>query len=126
MSNRVAVNPANTPPPAGPYSKGILVNGFLYTAGLGPQDPSGTIIGETIEEQTRQVMRNILAVLAEVGMTAEHIVKTTVHLQHLDRDFPGFNAAYKEFLAEPFPVRTTVGSQLANILVEIDVVATHG
>ena len=126
MSNRIAVNPAATPPPAGPYSKGILVNGFLYTAGLGPQDPEGNVIGETIEEQTRQVMRNVLAVLAEAGMDASHIVKSTVHLQHLDRDFAGFNAAYREFLAEPYPVRTTVGSQLANILVEIDVVATKG
>lgn len=126
MSNRIAVNPANTPPPAGPYSKGIIANGFLYTAGLGPQDPEGNVVGETIEEQTRQVMRNILTVLAEAGMDASHIVKSTVHLQHLDRDFPGFNAAYREFLSEPYPVRTTVGSQLANILVEIDVVATKG
>jgi enamine deaminase RidA (YjgF/YER057c/UK114 family) len=49
-------------------------------------------------------------------------VKTTVHLADL-ADFAEFNTAYAEFFSEPYPVRTTVGSQLANILVEIDVVA---
>jgi 2-iminobutanoate/2-iminopropanoate deaminase len=56
-------------------------------------------------------------------------VKVTVHLADLHRDFKEFDAAYSEFLSPPFPVRTTVGSTLANILVEIDVVAVvaqHG
>jgi len=61
-------------------------------------------------------------VLAERGLTLDHCLKTTVHLADL-ADFAEFNAAYAEFFTEPYPVRTTVGSQLANILVEIDVVA---
>lgn len=100
-----------------------MAGGFLYTAGFGPQDTAGKVVGDTIEEQTAQVMRNVLAVLGEKGLDASHLVKTTVHLQDPARDFAGFNAIYKEFLVEPYPVRTTVGSQLANILVEIDVVA---
>ena len=62
------------------------------------------------------------AVLAERGLTLDDCVKTTVHLADL-ADFAEFNSAYQEFFTAPYPVRTTVGSQLANILVEIDVVA---
>jgi reactive intermediate/imine deaminase len=111
------------PPPAGPYSHAVSANGFLYTAGFGPMNAAGDVIGDTIEEQTRQVMRNIGAVLAAAGVGFGDVVKTTVHLADPKRDFAGFNATYAEFFTDGYPVRTTVGSVLANILVEIDVVA---
>ena len=112
------------PSPAGGYSQGIVAGGMVYTSGLGPQDPStGRIRGETIEEQTAQVLRNLQAVLAEAGAGFEDVVKVTVHLERLDRDFKGFDATYRSMMPEPRPVRTTVGSTLAGILVEIDVVA---
>ena len=60
--------------------------------------------------------------LSEHGATMDQVLKTTVHLADL-ADFAEFNEAYQEFFSAPYPVRTTVGSQLANILVEIDVVA---
>ena len=113
------VHTANAPRPAGPYSQGIVANGLMYTAGFGPQAPAD---GNAVTNQTRQVLRNIQAVLAERGLTLDDCLKTTVHLADL-ADFAEFNAAYQEFFTEPYPVRTTVGSQLANILVEIDVVA---
>jgi len=119
---KTAVHTANAPQPAGPYSQGVEANGFFYTAGFGPQDPATGAVADTVAEQTRQVLRNIAAVLAERGLTLDDCVKTTVHLADL-ADFAQFNEAYKEFFTEPYPVRTTVGSQLANILVEIDVVA---
>ncbi|WEG08837.1 Rid family detoxifying hydrolase [Microbacterium horticulturae] len=119
---KTAVRTANAPQPAGPYSQGIVANGFFYTAGFGPQDPATGAVADSVAEQTRQVLRNVGAVLAEQGLTLDDCVKTTVHLADL-ADFAEFNEAYKEFFAEPYPVRTTVGSQLANILVEIDVVA---
>lgn len=121
---RTGITSKNAPAQAGPYSHGIIAGGLLFTAGFGPQDPAtGEVVGDTVEEQTTQVMHNVLAVLAERGLDASHIVKSTVHLQHLARDFAGFNETYKGFLIEPYPVRTTVGSTLANFLVEIDVVA---
>lgn len=113
----------SAPRPAGPYSQGILAGGFLYTAGFGPQDPATGAVAESVGDQTRQVLRNIQSVLAEAGLTMANVVKVTAHLQHLDRDFAEYNEAYREFFTEPYPVRTTVGSNLANILVEIDVVA---
>ena len=117
-----AIRTSSAPQPAGPYSQGIVANGFFYTAGFGPQDPATGTVAEGVADQTRQVLRNIGAVLAERGLTLDDCVKTTVHLADL-ADFTEFNAAYQEFFAEPYPVRTTVGSQLAGILVEIDVVA---
>lgn len=119
---KTAVHTTNAPEPAGPYSQGIEANGFFYTAGFGPQNPQTGAVADSVAEQTRQVLRNVQAVLAERGLSTDDCVKTTVHLADL-ADFAEFNAAYSEFFSEPYPVRTTVGSQLANILVEIDVVA---
>ncbi|GAA5030883.1 Rid family detoxifying hydrolase [Actinopolymorpha pittospori] len=111
------------PRPAGAYSQGIVANGFLYTAGFGPADPStGLLVEGGVAEQTAQVMRNVAAVLAERGLTFADVVKATVHLADLG-DFAEFNRVYESFLEQPYPVRTTVGSALNNILVEIDVVA---
>ena len=105
------------------YSQGIVANGFLYTSGFGPADPeTGETIGDSIEEQTVATLKNVEAVLAARGLDLTDVVKATVHLSSLS-DFPGFDDAYGQLMPQPWPVRTTVGSQLANILVEIDVVA---
>ena len=111
------------PAPAGPYNHGAIGRGMLFTAGFGPQDPATGEVASGVGEQTRQVLRNLQAVLAERGASFDDVVKVTAHLQHLKRDFAEFNNAYREFFAEPYPVRTTVGSDLYDILVEIDVVA---
>lgn len=121
---RTQLHTDQAPPPAGPYSQGIVAGGFLHTAGMVPKDPAtGQIVGDTVGPQTEQVMRNLGAVLAAHGMDSSHVVRVTAHLSHLQRDFAEFNAAYERFLVEPYPVRTTVGSTLAGVLVEIDVVA---
>jgi 2-iminobutanoate/2-iminopropanoate deaminase len=118
------IRTAQAAAPAGAYSQGIIANGFLYTAGVGPTDPAtGEKVGSTIAEQTTATLANLRAILSEAGLDFSDVVKTTVHLQELARDFPGFNEVYKSHFEPPFPVRTTVGSQLANILVEIDLVA---
>jgi 2-iminobutanoate/2-iminopropanoate deaminase len=110
--------------PAGAYSQGIVANGFLYTAGVGPNDPeTGEKIGTTIAEQTTATLANLQAILAEAGLDFSDVVKTTVHLQDSPRDFAGFNEVYQAHFPKPYPVRTTVGSTLAGILVEIDLVA---
>ncbi|MGH3321093.1 MAG: Rid family detoxifying hydrolase [Streptosporangiaceae bacterium] len=121
--SRQEVRTDDAPKPRGAYSQGIVAGGFLYTAGLGPHDPTTQeAVGETIEDQTAQVMRNLQAVLVVRGLGWGDVVKTTVHLSDLGQ-FAGFNRVYESFLEEPYPVRTTVGSTLANILVEIDLVA---
>lgn len=117
----------DAPPPGGGYSQGIRRGNIVYTAGLGPQDPvTRQVVGETIQEQTRQTLRNLAAVLAAAGATFGDVVKVTVHLQDLQRDFPGYDRVYREVMPEPRPARTTVGSQLSGILVEIDMLAVLG
>ena len=111
------------PAPGGSYSHGVIANGFLYTCGMGPIDPAtGKVVEGDITVQTRQVLRNLEAILKTKGATFAQVVKVTTHLQELHRDFAGYDQAYREFLSAPFPVRTTVGSDLMNILVEIDFV----
>jgi len=118
------VHAASAAAPAGAYSQGIIANGFLYTAGVGPLDAaSGTIVGTTIEEQTEKTLANLAEILAAAGLDFSDVVKTTVHLQDSPRDFAGFNATYAKAFPAPYPVRTTVGSVLGGILVEIDLVA---
>ena len=110
------------PLPIGPYSQGLLVGNRIYVAGQGPLDPETGKTPETVEEQTHQVLKNIKNILEAGGATMDNVVKSTVHLADL-KDFNAFNEVYKEFFNLPYPVRTTVGSSLLNILVEIDVIA---
>lgn len=119
---REEVRTDKAPAPSGAYSQGIVANGFLYTAGVGAIDPvTREVVGETVAEQTEHVLRSLAAILAERGATFDDVVKATVHLADLN-DFAEFNRVYESFFSPPYPVRTTVGSTLARILVEIDLV----
>jgi 2-iminobutanoate/2-iminopropanoate deaminase len=119
---REEVRTDKAPAPSGAYSQGIVANGFLYTAGVGAIDPvTREVVGENVAEQTEHVLRSLAAILAERGATFDDVVKATVHLADL-ADFAEFNRVYESFFSPPYPVRTTVGSTLARILVEIDLV----
>jgi 2-iminobutanoate/2-iminopropanoate deaminase len=116
---------SDAPQPAGGYSQAMIAGDFVYTAGFGPHDPATGQLPAGIAAQTTQALKNVEAALKAAGSGLDRLVKSTVHLATLD-DFPAFDAAYCAALPGPFPVRTTVGSQLAGILVEIDVVALRG
>lgn len=120
MQKKIVV--ADAPPPGGHYSQGIVAGPFVFVAGQGPLDVTTGTVPEGITAQTNQVLRNLEAILRGAECSLENVVKVTAHLANLD-DFDDFNAAYAEYFPEPFPVRTTVGSVLKGILVEIDVVA---
>jgi reactive intermediate/imine deaminase len=113
---------AKLPRPAGPYSHLAVAGGLVFTAGFGPQDPATGAVPDGVRAQTEAVIRNVERALAEVGLDLSHVVKVTAHLADL-ADFAAYNAVYERLFPAPYPVRTTVGSQLADILVEIDVVA---
>jgi 2-iminobutanoate/2-iminopropanoate deaminase len=109
----------------GPYSQGIIANGFLYTAGQIPLDPSaGKIVDGGIVEQTNRVMENLQEVLRAAGVSWGDVVKTTVYLHDLAH-FPTVNEVYGKWLGDARPARSTV--QVAALprgaLVEIDVIA---
>lgn len=109
--------------PSGAYSQAIRAGDFVYVSGQGPLDPvTGGVVGETIEEQTRRTLENVEEILAAAGATLADVVKATVHLASIDL-FERFDAVYAATLPDPKPARTTVGSELLGILVEIDVVA---
>jgi 2-iminobutanoate/2-iminopropanoate deaminase len=119
-----AVSVESSPKPSGAYSQGVVANGFLFVAGVGPYDPTTrAIVGDTVEEQTVQTMENIRATLRAAGCDFSDIVNSTVYLAELNRDWAAFDATYREFLEAPFPARAAVGAALKNILVEIAVVA---
>lgn len=119
-----AVETSSAPAPGGAYSQAIMWNGLLFTAGLTPADPATRrVAGPTIKEQTHQVLKNLGEILGAAGFTFDDVLKVTVHLADIDRDFQGFNEVYATYVNPPFPARTTVGSRLAGFLVEIDMVA---
>jgi 2-iminobutanoate/2-iminopropanoate deaminase len=121
---RRAIQTSGAPKPGGVYSQAIEWNGLLFTAGVTPVDPNtGAVVGATIEEQTERVLESLAAILAEAGLGLADVLKTTVHLADPARDFDGFNRTYQRYFEPPYPARTTVGSGLRGILVEIDLVA---
>jgi reactive intermediate/imine deaminase len=116
------ITTAASPSPIGPYSQAIRSETLLLVSGQGPLDPATGRMPEGVEAQTHQVLRNIRGILEAGGASMDDVLKVTAHLADL-ADFDVFNRVYSEYFRPPYPVRTTVGSQLLGILVEIDVVA---
>jgi len=113
------------PAAIGPYSQGIIANGFLFTAGQIALDPkAGQIVAGGIVEQTERVMENLQEVLKAAGASWGDVVKTTVYLHDLS-SFPVVNEIYGKWLGSARPARSTV--QVPGLprgaLVEIDAVA---
>lgn len=112
--------------PVGAYSQGLRAGDFIFVSGQGPLDPeTGQIVGTTIEEQTARVLENIQAILAAGGASMADVVKVSAHLSDLSL-FERYNKVYATYFPDPKPTRTTVGSQLPGILVEIDAIAYVG
>jgi len=121
---RQAISVTDAPIASGNYSQAIAAGGLLFVAGNGPYDPeTREVVGDTIEEQTERTMRNIGAILRGAGLDWSDVVNTTAYLEHLHRDWPGFDRIYGSFLTPPYPARATTGAALKNILVEISVIA---
>ena len=127
MEEKTAVRTEKAPAPfqGAPYSQAIKANGFVFVSGqLGLAPGHTEFVGSTIEEQTRQVLDNMEAILTEAGSGLERIVKTTVFLASLD-DFQGMNSVYAERVGEVPPARSTieVAALPSGALVEIEAIA---
>jgi len=113
-------------PPQGAYSQGWRAGDFIFVTGTGPLDPvTGELVGGDIEKQTEQTIDNIAAILAADGASLGDVVKVNVHLSDTGL-FARYNAVYAKRFVKPYPVRTTVGSNLGHtpgMLIEIDCVA---
>ncbi|CCF01949.1 RidA family protein [Streptococcus macedonicus] len=109
----------------GPYVQGKVVGNFLFASGQVPLSPeTGEIIGTTIQEQTKQVLKNISAILAEAGTDFDHVVKTTCFLSDMN-DFVLFNDVYATAFKADFPARSAVevARLPKDVKVEIEVIA---
>ncbi len=125
---REVIATRKAPAAVGPYSQAIRVGDLVFTAGQLAIDPAiGKLVEGGIEKQTRQVLRNIAAVLEVAGSSLGKVVKTTVFLKDMG-DFKAMNGVYAEFFAKEPPARSTV--EVANLplgaLVEIDAIAVVG
>ena len=102
------VSTAKAPAAIGPYSQGVDGGSVIFTSGQLPLDPAtGAFAGGGIAGQTRQSLLNIQAILAEAGLTMEHVVKTTVFLKDMN-DFAAMNEAYAAFFQADPPARSAV------------------
>jgi len=106
--NKQIIATDKAPAAVGPYSQGVRLGDFIYTAGqLGTIPGTKEFAGPDIESQTRQALENLKAVLEAGGSCLEHVVKTTVFLQDMG-EFARMNAVYAEFFPEGPPARSAV------------------
>ena len=117
----------NAPQAIGPYSQAIFVGNMLFASGqLGLVPATGTFAEGGIKEQTAQAFQNVKAILAEVGLTMDQVVKTTVFLADMN-DFGAMNEVYAQQFSGAFPARSAVAVKTLpkNALVEIEVIAVQ-
>ena len=119
------ISTKEAPAAIGPYSQAIQVGNLVYTSGQIPIDPvTNVFVPGGIKEQTRQSLTNVKAILEEVGLTMNNVVKTTVFMADMN-DFADMNSVYAEFFSDPYPARSAVAVKTLpkGALVEIEVVA---
>jgi 2-iminobutanoate/2-iminopropanoate deaminase len=126
MARRI-IHTTEAPDPIGPYSQAVFANNTLYISGQIALDPfSGAIVRDNIEEETRQVMENIGAILAAAEMDFSNVVKCTIFLSSME-DFPKVNAVYGSYFPTDPPARETVEVRRLprNVNVEISTIAVR-
>ena len=120
-----SIHTDNAPKAIGPYVQGNVINGLLFASGQVPLSPeTGEVVGNTIEEQTNQVLKNIDAILTEVGSDFDHVVKTTCFLKNMS-DFASFNEVYAKAFTNHLPARSAVevARLPKDVLIEIEIIA---
>ena len=122
MMKRVETTAA--PAAIGPYSQGVNANGRVYVSGQLPIAPKSGTMPKDIQEQTRQSLENVSAILAAEGLGMKNVVKTTVLLQNIE-DFSAMNEVYAQFFTGVYPARAAfqVAALPKGALVEIEAIA---
>ncbi len=125
---RTAIKTINAPEPMGAFSQAIVAGNFVFlSAQLARDVTSGKLIQNTIEAETKQVMKNLQAVLHEAGIDFNHVVKSSIFLKNIN-DFDKMNAVYSNYFNPPYPARETiqVGDLPAHVNIEISMIAIKG
>jgi 2-iminobutanoate/2-iminopropanoate deaminase len=103
--SRQIIRTTNAPAPPATYSQAVKAAGLVFVSGIGPYDPvTGAVVGGTIQEQTRQCLTNIAAILAAAGSSLSSIVSATVILAD-DADFAGMNEEWSRWFPTDPPAR---------------------
>ena len=120
------VSTTKAPAAIGPYSQGIIANGFLFASGQIPIIPeTGAIAEGDITVQAQQVMKNVGEILKEAGTDYESVVKTTCFLAEMT-DFAAFNEVYaKYFVGKPARSCVAVKALPKGVLCEIEIIAVR-
>jgi len=122
---RQIITTANAPAPIGPYNQAVKAGNLLFVSGQIALDPATGELhtGDTVTE-TKQVMKNITAILKEAGADLGNIVKTTIFLSDMSL-FAEVNEVYGSFFSKDFPARETIAVKglPKNVNVEISVTA---
>ena len=118
------ISTKEAPQAIGPYSQAVVVNGFVYTSGQIGLLPNGELVGDDVESQTHQVMKNLFYVLESANAQFNDVIKTTIFLEDMC-DFDKINAIYAHYFGTHKPVRSTVAvrSLPKNVKIEIDCMA---
>ena len=118
------VQTSKAPSAIGPYSQAVIANGMVYTSGQIALTPEGVMLEDDVVIQTKQVLKNLQAVLEEAGSSMSQVVKTTIIIDSMD-DFGTINEIYEEAFGSHKQARATVAVKTLpkNALVEIDAVA---
>jgi len=102
---RQIIHTADAPQPPRTYSQAVRAGGLLFVSGTGPYDPvSGTIVGNTIQEQVRQCLTNISTILVAAGSSLDQVASATVILRD-DDDFAGLNEEWLRWFPTDPPAR---------------------
>jgi 2-iminobutanoate/2-iminopropanoate deaminase len=110
-----------------PLSAYLKRGNHIYVSGQVPFDAEGKLVGGDIGDQTEQVIDNLERVLNEAGASLADVVKTTVYLSDVKRDFAGMNETYARRFGTNLPTRSTVGAELAiDALIEVEAIAVVG
>ena len=116
-------------PPPEPYSHAIVAGNTLYLAGQVAFDRNGDIVGDTVEEQARQVWRNIRDILEAAGSSIADVVKVTYIMQDIREISEEFPVREEVFEGRPFPAVTAMQAAalgLPGLKMEVDVIAVTG
>lgn len=124
---KIEIHTESAPRPIAKFSQGVRKGNIVQVAGQVAFDAeTGSIVGDSVKEQTAQTLRNVAAVLEAAGASFDDVVMLRVYLTDTAH-FGEMNEAYGEFMTEPYSARTTVYVGLpAGLLVEIDALAVLG
>lgn len=107
MANKI-IETDKAPQAIGPYSQGIIAGQMVYTSGqLGMEPTTGELVSTSIEDEARQALKNLEAVLNKAGVELSDVIKTTVFVKDLNQ-FANINEIYSEFFSENKPARSCV------------------